>query len=320
MYASKDFLGLNVIKKYYNQLQFLSNRFPMKQSEPCETEFSWDDLYHEKEIVISDIRYELQCVLYNIGAMHSFLGCIDKRYNDEGIKKTCSHFQYAAWAFQTVRDIYSGLAYTNDLNEDIMSFKMNIMLAQAQECVLEKSIIDNRKHSINSKISTQICDYYRLAITNNEKPEFSSSVGSRLTKDWKNYCLYKINYYTALTSYFASLSSSEQEKYGESLGYIQYAETKLTECVKMKIVFKEFQEPLKYTTDLIEMKSKLIKKDNDFVYNQKIVAVLDLPEIKGVSLVKCLQIDFLNDPEVASQDLFSRLVSIKAHELSSLYR
>ena len=53
MYASKDFLGLNVIKKYYNQLQFLSNRFPMKQSEPCETEFSWDDLYHEKEIVIS---------------------------------------------------------------------------------------------------------------------------------------------------------------------------------------------------------------------------------------------------------------------------
>lgn len=114
--------------------------------------------------------------------MHSYLGCMDKRLNDDGIKKSCTHFQFAAWAFQQVRDTYSGYAFTPDLNEDIMSFKMNLMLAQAQECVLEKSIIDNRKPSINSKISTQVIDYYKLALANNEKPEFYNSVGSRLSK------------------------------------------------------------------------------------------------------------------------------------------
>jgi hypothetical protein len=59
---------------------------------------------------------------------------------------------------------------------------MESLKAQAQECVLEKSIVDNRKASITCKISTQIIDYFKLALTNNEKPEFQNSVGSRLSK------------------------------------------------------------------------------------------------------------------------------------------
>jgi len=46
----------------------------------------------------------------------------------------------------------------------------------------------------------------------------------------------------------------------------------------------------------------------------------NLPEVKPVSLVKCLPIDFgASDAEGVVQDIFSRLVSMKAHELSSLY-
>lgn len=56
------------------------------------------------------------------------------------------------------------------------------------------------------------------------------------------------------------------------------------------------------------------------MYHEKIIAPENLPEVKGHSLVKPLQIDFNSDPEVASPDIFSRLVSMKAHELSSLYR
>ena len=57
------------------------------------------------------------------------------------------------------------------------------------------------------------------------------------------------------------------------------------------------------------------------MYNEKITAADNLPEVKPVSLVKCLPIDFAaSDTEGAVQDIFSRLVSMKAHELSSLYR
>lgn len=97
-------MGLNLLKKYYKQLQFISNRFPMKSGEECESEFSWwvlkilnilensfnvfdkifrDHLYNDKEIVHTDIRFEQQSILYNIGALHSYLGSLDKRTNED---------------------------------------------------------------------------------------------------------------------------------------------------------------------------------------------------------------------------------------------
>lgn len=36
--------------------------------------------------------------------------------------------------------------------------------------------------------------------------------------------------------------------------------------------------------------------------------------------MKCLAVDFENDPDLVMQDIFARLVSMKAHELSSIYR
>ncbi len=64
----------------------------------------------------------------------------------------------------------------------MLSFKMNVMLAQAQECVLEKSIIDNRKTSINAKISCQIIDFYQIALVNIEKPQIQKDVDSKMRK------------------------------------------------------------------------------------------------------------------------------------------
>ena len=126
--ASRDFLGLNTMKKYYRQLQFLSNRFPMKAGEACETEFSWECLYNDKEIIHNDVRYELACILYNIGAMHSYLGCLDKRHTDDGIKISCTHFQYAAWAFHTLKESYGQINLSSDINEFVMRFNIDLML------------------------------------------------------------------------------------------------------------------------------------------------------------------------------------------------
>jgi hypothetical protein len=55
----------------------------MKAGEPCEVDFSWDHLYNDKEITHPDIRFEQLNILYNIGALHSYLGGLDKRMNDD---------------------------------------------------------------------------------------------------------------------------------------------------------------------------------------------------------------------------------------------
>ena len=43
-------------------------------------------------------------------------------------------------------------------------------------------MVDHRKATISAKISAQIVEYYRLSITNCEKPEFQSNVGSKKAK------------------------------------------------------------------------------------------------------------------------------------------
>lgn len=48
----------------------------------------------------ADIRFELLCIMFNIGSLHSKLGVMDERVTSEGLKLACSHFQCAAWAFQ----------------------------------------------------------------------------------------------------------------------------------------------------------------------------------------------------------------------------
>lgn len=59
----------------------------------------------------------------------------------------CAHFQCAAWAFEHLKNSYpqpSGV----DLAPELMTFMHQLCLAQAQECILEKSMLDNRKPTI----------------------------------------------------------------------------------------------------------------------------------------------------------------------------
>lgn len=44
-----------------------------------------------------------------------------------------------------------------------ISCKLSLQ-AQAQECILEKSMLDNRKSSITAKIAAQVVDYYKCAL------------------------------------------------------------------------------------------------------------------------------------------------------------
>lgn len=51
---------------------------------------------------VPDIDFEISCILYNIGALHSQLGAVDSRTNPDGMKMACTHFQCAVWAFQVM--------------------------------------------------------------------------------------------------------------------------------------------------------------------------------------------------------------------------
>uniref|UniRef100_A0A8C8FCM4 Tyrosine-protein phosphatase non-receptor type 23 n=1 Tax=Oncorhynchus tshawytscha TaxID=74940 RepID=A0A8C8FCM4_ONCTS len=234
-------------------------------------------------------------------ALHSMLGAMDNRVSEEGMKVSCTHFQCSAGAFSYLRDHFSH-NFSVDMSHQILNLNINLMLGQAQECLLEKSMLDNRKSFLVARISAQVVDYYKEACRALENSDTASMLG-KIQKDWKKLVQMKIYY-------FASIAH---------LAYLQSSLDKLSEAIKLaKGQPDSVQEALKFTMDVIGGKFNSAKKDNDFIYHETVPSLETLASVKGAPLVKALPVN-PTDPSVTGPDLFAKLVPMAAHEASSLY-
>lgn len=277
--------------------------------------------------MIGDLDFELGCVLYNIGALHAELGALDLRNTAESMKVCCTHFQCAVWAFQHLRDD-NRLYKSKDMSHDLLSFFVQVMLSQAQECILEKSMLDNRKSSIVAKVAAQVVEYYsssllmllQSAINTNSSHTIVDIVGSKLYKEWKKFIELKVAYYNSICALFMGNLAEEQQKMGERVAWFESADVKLNEAIKLAkgMDRQEVSEALTFVSDVINVKLGNAKKENDFVYHEKVPTVDKLTEVKGVSLVKGISFSVC-DPEISGPDIFARLVPIEAHETASIY-
>ncbi|XP_004640749.1 tyrosine-protein phosphatase non-receptor type 23 isoform X2 [Octodon degus] len=313
----RDFEGCSVLRKYLGQLHYLQSRVPMGSGQEAAVPVTWTEIFSGKSVAHEDIKYEQACILYNLGALHSMLGAVDKRVSEEGMKVSCTHFQCAAGAFAYLREHFPQ-AYSVDMSRQILTLNVNLMLGQAQECLLEKSMLDNRKSFLVARISAQVVDYYKEACRALENPATASLLG-RIQKDWKKLVQMKIYYFAAVAHLHMGKQAEEQQKFGERVAYFQSALDKLNEAIKLaKGQPDTVQDALRFTMDVIGGKYNSAKKDNDFIYHEAVPALDTLQPVKGAPLVKPLPVN-PTDPAVTGPDIFAKLVPMAAHEASSLY-
>ncbi|XP_044275483.1 tyrosine-protein phosphatase non-receptor type 23 [Varanus komodoensis] len=313
----RDFEGCSILRKYFGQLHYLQSRIPMGAEHEAAVPVTWTEIFSGKAVTHEDIKYEQACILYNLGALHSMLGAMDKRVSEEGMKVSCTHFQCAAGAFTYLRDHFPH-SYSVDMSHQILNLNINLMLGQAQECLLEKSMLDNRKSFLVARISAQVVDYYKEACRALENSETASLLG-KIQKDWKKLAQMKIYYFAAVAHLHMGKQVEEQQKYGERVIYFQSALDKLNEAIKLaKGQPETVQEALRFTMDVIGGKYASAKKDNDFIYHEAVPALDTVQSVKGAPLVKALPVN-PTDPAVTGPDIFAKLVPMAAHEASSLY-
>ncbi|NWZ38963.1 PTN23 phosphatase, partial [Brachypodius atriceps] len=266
----RDFEGCSTLRKYLGQLHFLQSRIPMGGGQDAAVPVTWTEIFSGKAVTHEDIKYEQACVLYNLGALHSMLGAMDKRVSEE-----C-----AAGAFTYLRDHFPH-SYSVDMSHQILSLNINLMLGQAQECLLEKSMLDNRKSFLVARISAQVVDYYKEACRALENSETASLLG-KIQKDWKKLVQMKIYYFAAVAHLHMGKQAEEQQKFGERVIYFQSALDKLNEAIKLaKGQPETVQEALRFTMDVIGGKYNSAKKDNDFIYHEAVPALDTLQSVKG---------------------------------------
>jgi tyrosine-protein phosphatase non-receptor type 23 len=311
------------VKRYYAQLHSLENRFPL-QSEHDLVEFSWRDVYSSYVFKTGSVKYEMASILYNIAALYTQLAAEESREDSDSMKLACTYFQCASWAFGELKSKYSG-DLRGDLSSELMIFKQNMCLAQAQECILEKSLADNRKAQIVAKVTAQVISFYNSAMSalfgQNEDGLIQDFIGSKIYKEWTKYIKFKISYLSAILFLYQGMHSEEQRKMGERVALFNAACEKLEEAKKESKGMNKIDvinEALTLTTDIIEGKRKNAKQENEFIYHESIPEISSVSAVQGACLVQGIPFD-VTDAKVIGEDIFKRLVPMKAHEHLSVY-
>ncbi|XP_050667403.1 tyrosine-protein phosphatase non-receptor type 23 isoform X2 [Leptidea sinapis] len=320
---TNDGAGMKALRKYFSQLRAIQSRFPMGKGQPAACSFTWKDLYANMNCTMSDIKFEMACILYNIGALHSQLGSLEGRTSADSLKVACQHYQHAAWAFLQVREQYPQPPGA-DVSCEILKLFKEICFAQAQECILDKSIQDTRKSNVIGSVATQVLLYYKnsLAILgpSTGTDNIHEIVGTKQYNNIHRYLSFKTYYISCFISLYQGMCAEEQQKMGERVGYYQHAHEQLAEAKKLAKYIEPVQltqDALTFTGDVVEGKRKAAKNENEFIYHEEVPEKDLLLEPKPVCLVQAAPIDF-NDSE-AGPDLFARLVPLGAHEAASLY-
>ncbi|KAI8428293.1 hypothetical protein MSG28_002499 [Choristoneura fumiferana] len=321
---SSDEAGLSSLYRYFCQLRAIQSRFPMGKGQPAACTYSWKDLYANMTCPLADIRFEMACILYNIGALHTQLGAAEPRTSAESLKAACTHFQNAAWAFQVVREQYPQPTGV-DISTEIVMLLQEICFAQAQECILDKSIQDTRKPSVIGSVATQVMFFYRNSLAHLGPSAGTDNIHeivyTKRYNQWHRYLTFKLHYIGCIVCLYQGMHAEEQQKMGERVAFYQQAADKLAEAQKLAKYIEPVQvteEALTFTNDVVEGKRKAAKNENEFIYHEEVPDKDLLADMKPVCLVKALAINF-DDPQISGPDVFSRLIPIGAHEASSVY-
>jgi tyrosine-protein phosphatase non-receptor type 23 len=218
----------------------------------------------------------------------------------------------------------------SDLGSELLALQSQLCLAQAQECILEKSILDSRKPMIVAKVCSQVVEYYKQALrhldANGSRDEHMDSlgdvVGSKQMKSWRTFIEFKVQYYGALGFLHGGMVAEESQRMGERVAFYQAASESLGLAGKLggklEGTHRDVGDALQYSSDVINGKLDNAKKENEFIYHEKVPEKDALQHVKGASLVKGIGWDS-SDPEVSGPDLFARLVPLEAHLASSAY-
>ncbi|EAA05698.4 AGAP011586-PA [Anopheles gambiae str. PEST] len=324
---TRDVDGTATVRRYYCQLHSIQNRFllgAVSEGQQLLT-FHWKDLYSGATLTKWNLKYEMAAVLHNFAALHTQLGAAEGRADPESMKKACTHFQCAAWAYGYVKDNYP-LLLQGDLSTELLIFMQALCLAQAQECIMEKSLCDNRKSGIIAKVTAQIVSYYNSALAalltqSGDDGRVQDIVGSKQFKEWRRYVRFKISYLSCILLLYQGQQSEEQQKMGERVALYQASFDKLEEARKESkglANIEQVNDALQFTMDVVEAKRKAAKNENEFIYHEEVPDLSAITAVQGANLVNGIAFN-VTDPEAMGEDIFHRLVPMKAHESSSMY-
>ncbi len=99
------------------------------------------------------MSFEKGSILYNVGALYTQIGARQDRTTAEGIATAEENFLKAAGTFHYLRENFSN-APSMDMQTPTLEMLVQLMLAQAQECVFEKLTLNGVESGMEKHTAT----------------------------------------------------------------------------------------------------------------------------------------------------------------------
>ncbi|CAO3589057.1 unnamed protein product [Absidia cylindrospora] len=211
---------INRLFMYYSQLVFLGSQFPLNVG----LEYPWYPAFQPNGKIVkrTNLNYEKANILFTIGAVYSQLGSTETRISTEGIRKACSYYQYAAGCFKYIaREIIPDLRSVppGDLSIPTLQVLISLMLAQAQECMWQKAVMEHMKHGTIARLAIKVADFFDAVLKEDK------TTTAELPRDWLKHAQIKSSYFQAVAQYHKANECISMSKYGEEIARLRIAKS-----------------------------------------------------------------------------------------------
>jgi len=276
--------ALESLQNYFDQIGNLELKIPFNKTKIY---FKWLDAFDKGSwfggnipyTMSTNLLYEKACVLFNIAALSTQIGAAQDLSVDEGMKKAVKMFQVAAGIFSAVStpppSSSSEQKPTPDLSPESAAALASLCLAQAQEVVLQKALSDKKKDNIIAKLAKHADDLYMETGNLMQK----DSVKSLWDKSWFTLMSGKQAMYSGLVQLHQARVCRVEKAIGKEISRLQVARDLLTKAGQSG------QDCQKWI-DLCSLALEEAKKDNDFIYFEKVPPVEELAAVDAAVVVK----------------------------------
>lgn len=198
---------------------------------------------------------------------------------------------------------------TPDMSPDTLSALSSLMLAQAQEIFVHKAIHDSMKDAVIAKLAAQADELYADALKLFQKEIFRSF----WDKEWIPLLNGKQSGYRAMAELYQSAVCKNKSAIGEEITRLECA-VELFKTAQARsnkpTLFQDYAN--KASRRLTE-----VKKDNDFIYHERIPDIKNVEPIGKANVSKLLTMSQPMSP--GFKDLFEDLLPVAVHQALSSY-
>ena len=159
------------------------------------------------------VAFEKASVLFNIGGLYTQLGTRQDRSCAAGLDCAVDNFLRAAGTFQFIIENFSN-APSSDLGPDCLNMIVQLMLAQARECLFEKGALgleDLEAGQLEVELCVELCqEAAHLSQTYDEVLISVPECESTIPYSWVCLLQVKREHYRALADYYLALPLAHQ--------------------------------------------------------------------------------------------------------------